>query len=151
MASREALFCPQTGALLELDAARGIARCPLSGWQRSLAGEHAAAREAELSCFCVYSHMHSLRGRRAADLSNERVVSRTDIYVRALPRSTQLALSALLQVERHADSGLTAGVSPALQPRPAGEAGQQGGGGAAAAGTHARHSAPLPRACWSST
>ena len=39
MASREALFCPHTGALLELDAARGIARCPLSGWQRSLAGE----------------------------------------------------------------------------------------------------------------
>ena len=39
MASREALFCPHTGALLELDAARGVARCPLSGWQRSLAGE----------------------------------------------------------------------------------------------------------------
>ena len=41
-------------------------------------------------------HTHSMRGCLAADLSNEKVVSRTDIYV-STPRSTQLALLALAQ------------------------------------------------------
>ncbi|KAK9834988.1 hypothetical protein WJX81_002300 [Elliptochloris bilobata] len=51
MAARDSLFCPHTGSLLQFDAARGVARCPLSGWEKSL-----------------------------AEMSGEKVVSRTDIH-----------------------------------------------------------------------
>ena len=36
--SRDFLFCPLTGTLLELDAASGLAKCPVCNWTRSLAG-----------------------------------------------------------------------------------------------------------------
>ena len=37
--SKDWLFCPITGSLLTLDASAGVARCPVSGWQRSLEGK----------------------------------------------------------------------------------------------------------------
>jgi hypothetical protein len=36
--SRDWMFCPLTGQLLDFDAARNIALCPLSGQEKSLAG-----------------------------------------------------------------------------------------------------------------
>ncbi|KAK9916289.1 hypothetical protein WJX75_000948 [Coccomyxa subellipsoidea] len=30
------MFCPLTGSLVTLDATSGIAKCPISGWQRKL-------------------------------------------------------------------------------------------------------------------
>ncbi|EIE27025.1 hypothetical protein COCSUDRAFT_83584 [Coccomyxa subellipsoidea C-169] len=35
-ASKEWMFCPLTGSLLTLDATSGVAKCPISGWQRKL-------------------------------------------------------------------------------------------------------------------
>lgn len=37
--SRDWMFCPVTGALLELDAERGVAWSPVSGFERQLEGE----------------------------------------------------------------------------------------------------------------
>ena len=36
---RDWMFCPTTGALLQLDDVTGEATCPLSGWKRSLEGD----------------------------------------------------------------------------------------------------------------
>ena len=38
VSSRDFLFCPLTGTLLELDAASGLAKCPVCKWTKSLAG-----------------------------------------------------------------------------------------------------------------
>ena len=37
--SRDWMFCPVTGALLELDAERGVAWSPVSGFERRLEGD----------------------------------------------------------------------------------------------------------------
>lgn len=37
--SRDWMFCPVTGALLELDAERGVAWSPVSGFERQLEGK----------------------------------------------------------------------------------------------------------------
>lgn len=37
--SRDWMFCPVTGALLELDAERGVAWSPVSGFERRLEGK----------------------------------------------------------------------------------------------------------------
>ena len=38
--SRDWMFCPVTGALLELDAERGVAWSPVSGFERRLEGKN---------------------------------------------------------------------------------------------------------------
>ena len=35
---RDWMFCPTTGSLLKVDDLTGEAKCPLSGWSRSLEG-----------------------------------------------------------------------------------------------------------------
>jgi hypothetical protein len=37
-ADRDWMFCPATGALMELDAARNVAWCPVSGHEQDLDG-----------------------------------------------------------------------------------------------------------------
>lgn len=39
-ASRDWMFCPQSGYLLQLDAAQGRAHCPMSGYSKQLSGAH---------------------------------------------------------------------------------------------------------------
>lgn len=35
--SKDWMFCPLSGYMLELDPARGVAHCPMTGYQKSLA------------------------------------------------------------------------------------------------------------------
>ncbi len=37
------MFCPLSGYMLELDPVRGMAHCPMTGYSKSLQGEHSAA------------------------------------------------------------------------------------------------------------
>jgi len=49
VSSRDFLFCPLTGTLLELDAASGLAKCPVCKWTKSLAGMLSRSSAAVLS------------------------------------------------------------------------------------------------------
>ena len=52
--SRDWMFCPVTGALLELDAERGVAWSPVSGFERRLEGNLERKGEEALASFFFF-------------------------------------------------------------------------------------------------
>lgn len=78
---REYMFSPLSGALMEVDAANGILRCPVSGYQRKFAGvgccKHVPLLERSL---------HNAKSFRSClDLQGASVHSQSDMQVGMLP------------------------------------------------------------------
>ena len=63
--SRDWMFCPVTGALLELDAERGVAWSPVSGFERRLEGKLDLNKEEALASFFF---LLATRARKNLDL-----------------------------------------------------------------------------------
>lgn len=82
-ASKDWMFCPLTGSLLTLDAASGVARCPISGWQRKLEGATVIPCSA---CFGILSFLESAlltkRTLSRTELNGSVTLSRSNIQVR---------------------------------------------------------------------
>jgi hypothetical protein len=84
------LFCPITGSLLTLDAAAGVARCPISSWQRSLEGasRYQLLRGMYITVYRTYYNadnlgdtLNNLFATLSADMDGFRTVSRTNMQV----------------------------------------------------------------------
>ena len=71
--SRNWKFCPYSGALLEMEPAKGMATCSVSGYTRNLSGtySHPITRNVVQCFMCLIS----------AELENVKMVTHTDMEV----------------------------------------------------------------------